>query len=67
MTGDIQRDGKRGILSRHDREDESLLAGTLLNSRSASMSTIARSRALICSTIFMLVLVCRGDILAALM
>lgn len=66
MTGDIRRDGKRGILSRHDREDESLLAETLLNSRSASMSTIARSRLLIRSTIFMLVPVRSGDILAAL-
>lgn len=53
-------------LSRHDREDESLLAETLLNSRSASMSTIARSRPLIRSTIFMLVPVRRGHILAAL-
>lgn len=32
---------RRGILSRHDREDESLLTETLLNPRSASTSTIA--------------------------
>lgn len=68
MTGDIRWGGKRGILSQRDREDESFLAGTLLNPRSASTSTIARSRALIRSTIFMLVLSrVGGNILAALM
>lgn len=47
----------RNIIAIWPREDESLLAGTLLNPRSANASTIARSRALIHSTIFMPMLV----------